>query len=242
MKNIKKLFISLIVVILTITLVITVITNSQAQTIDSCVESKQGKLYLNHKTRVYNKKGKQYYNIGHGGYIKAVNVNSVDGNWLYVNNATVTTKAWSGKSNGKIPLYNGHGKTLKKTIRSGQKIIVDEKATRPDFEAQVDIDTLPGVRYFYHIKGTNEFITEYDIKGKVRQELPTYSIYSLAYILRDTPYYDKDGKVMRHPGQKGDEIRISKALKMTSSDNNKAELFYKVAAGGGDFIKATSTQ
>ena len=52
-------------------------------------------------------------------------------------------------------------------------------------------------------------------------------------------YHDKDGKVMRHPGQKGDEIRISKVVKMTSSDNNKAELFYNVAAGGGDFIKAS---
>ena len=52
-------------------------------------------------------------------------------------------------------------------------------------------------------------------------------------------YHDKDGKVMRHPGQKGDEIRISKVVKMTSSNNNKAELFYKVAAEGGDFIKAS---
>ena len=52
-------------------------------------------------------------------------------------------------------------------------------------------------------------------------------------------YHDKDGKVMRHPGQKGDEIRISKVVKMTSSDNNKVELFYKVAAEGGDFIKAS---
>ena len=30
-----------------------------------------------------------------------------------------------------------------------------------------------------------------------------------------------------------------KAVKMTSSNNNKAELFYNVAAGGGDFIKAS---
>ena len=52
-------------------------------------------------------------------------------------------------------------------------------------------------------------------------------------------YHDKDGKVMRHPGQKGDEIRISKVVKMTSSNNNKAELFYNVAAEGGDFIKAS---
>ena len=29
-----------------------------------------------------------------------------------------------------------------------------------------------------------------------------------------------------------------KAVKMTSSDNNKEELFYNVAAGEGDFIKA----
>ena len=55
-------------------------------------------------------------------------------------------------------------------------------------------------------------------------------------------YYDKEGKVMRHLGQKADEIRISKAVKLTSSNDNKAELFYNVAAGGGDFIKATSTQ
>ena len=52
-------------------------------------------------------------------------------------------------------------------------------------------------------------------------------------------YYGKEGKVMRHLGQKADEIRISKVVKMTSSENNKAELFYNVAAGGGDFIKAS---
>ena len=30
-----------------------------------------------------------------------------------------------------------------------------------------------------------------------------------------------------------------KAVKMTSSDNNKAELLYNVAAGGGDLIKTS---
>ena len=30
-----------------------------------------------------------------------------------------------------------------------------------------------------------------------------------------------------------------KAVKMTSSNNNKAELFYNVAARGGDLIKAS---
>ena len=123
----------------------TSINIEQAQTTTSNVNSEQGKLTLNHKTHVYNKKGrkkysylktngllkkgasvryagkikalsdpdtkrysfndkdmnwyylpyktikgKQYYNIGHGGYIKAVNVDSINGNKLFTNYATVT--------------------------------------------------------------------------------------------------------------------------------------------------------
>ena len=134
MKINKKLFISLLAGILTTTSLAVTTTNiDQAQTTTSNVNSEQGKLTLNHKTRVYNKKGKkkysylktngllkkgalvryvgkikalsdpdtkrysfndkdmnwyylpyktikgkQYYNIGHGGYIKAINVDSIN--------------------------------------------------------------------------------------------------------------------------------------------------------------------
>ena len=39
-------------------------------------------------------KGKEYYNIDHGGYIKAVNVDSINGNKSFTNYATVTTASW----------------------------------------------------------------------------------------------------------------------------------------------------
>ena len=146
MKINKKLFISLVAGILTTTAIAATTTNiAQAQTTTSNVNSEQGKLTLNHKTRVYNKKGKkkysylktnellkkgasvryvgkikalsdpdtkrysfndkdmnwyylpyktikgkQYYNIGHGGCIKVINVESINGNKLFTNYATVT--------------------------------------------------------------------------------------------------------------------------------------------------------
>ncbi|MEB3364308.1 hypothetical protein SDC49_13765 [Lactobacillus sp. R2/2] len=57
MKINKKLFISLVAGILTTTSLAVTTTNiDQAQTTTSNVNSEQGKLTLNHKTRVYNKR------------------------------------------------------------------------------------------------------------------------------------------------------------------------------------------
>ena len=62
MKINKKLFISLLAGILTTTSLAVTTTNiDQAQTTTSNVNSEQGKLTLNHKTRVYNKKGEKKY-------------------------------------------------------------------------------------------------------------------------------------------------------------------------------------
>ena len=62
MKIHKKVFISLVAGILTTTSITATTTNTdQAQTTTSNVNSEQGKLILNHKTCVYNKKGKKKY-------------------------------------------------------------------------------------------------------------------------------------------------------------------------------------
>ena len=174
MKIHKKVFISIVVGILTTTSITA--TTDQAQTTTSNVNSEQGKLILNHKTRVYNKKGKkkysylktngllkkgasvryvgkikalsdpdtkrysfnnydmnwfylpyktikgkQYYNIGHGGYIKAVNVRSIDGYILCVNYDTVRIASIplsTNKGNGKANLVNKKAELFYEVLNS----------------------------------------------------------------------------------------------------------------------------
>ena len=303
MKKTKKVLISLSAWLLAATSMGTLPTNANqvqaTETTEKTPSVTDGMLMLNHKTRVYNKKGQkrysyrggngllengsevkyigtieaidnpsvkrysfhdtdwawfylpyktikgqQYYNIGRGGYIKSVNVQSINGNLLYTNQTEITTKAWS--SSGKIPLYNGHGQLLSKTLKSGQKLVLDMTTNRGEFE--VELGTPPGVRNLYRIKDTDEFICDYDIKNRrVRQQMPFYSVFTQVYFIKNAPYYDENGhdqsgSKMTHFGHKGDMISITKAVRITSLDNKKEELFYQVINGGGDFVKASDVK
>lgn len=105
-------------------------------------------------------KGKQYYNIGDGGYIKAINIGYINGVLLRASEVTVTIgKAWS--DDGKYYARTSKGKVTKTVLpfKEGQKIIVDRK--------------LISGRTFWRIKGSNKYIFGPDIK--------TFPLQSLRY-------------------------------------------------------------
>ncbi|GFP00171.1 SLAP domain-containing protein [Lactobacillus helveticus] len=103
-------------------------------------------------------KGKQYYNIGNGGYIKASNIKFINGKLLYASEATITM----GKSlhkNGKYLVHNSEGKLTNKRIslKEGQKITVDRM--------------LMNGRSCWRMKGTNDYLWGSEIKKFPLQSL-----------------------------------------------------------------------
>ena len=292
MKITKKICISLAAGILAATSISVLANNSeQAQAVENI---DQRSLVLNHKTRVYNKKGqkkysylksngllkkgstvqyaskiksvanvttkrysfhdddwnwfylpyktikgKEYYSIGHGGYIKAINVDKINGNDLYTNEVTVTAQIWM--INKTVPLYDNHGKLPQKySLKNGKKVVVDQMAAVDDFGR--DLQTPPVVRNLYRIKGTSEFICDNTIKSPVRQKLPLYSVYTQACFVKSAPYYDENAKVEKRSSQKGEMVRLSKAVKIINANTHKEELFYEVIGGKGHFVKATDVK
>lgn len=74
------------------------------------------------------------------------------------------------------------------------------------------VHTPPLVRNLYRIKGTNEFVRDYNIKYRVRQERIFYSVYIQVSLVNDAPYYDKTlGNELL---SKGCRLSISKAVKI----------------------------
>lgn len=292
----KKLFISIAAGILAVTSISTVAIDGYqahaAQTTNQDEDENQEVLTLNHRTRIYNKKGKkvysylrtngllqkgssiqyagkvqtttdamaerysfhdinwnwfylpyvtikgkEYYNIGHGGYIKVVNVAKINGNDLYTNEASVTTKLWSTQT--KIPLYDNQGKQLDKYLSGGQKIVLDKETNSEEFGPK-RINTPPAIQKLYRIKGTDEFIGNVYIKTTPRQLLPFYSVFTQVYAVNDAKYYDKDGKAFTGTLlQKGTSISVSTAVKIINPDSKKEELYYQQADNPRCFFKAS---
>ena len=292
----KKLFISIAAGILAATSISTVAIDGYqahaAQTTNQDEDENQEVLTLNHRTRIYNKKGKkvysylrangllqkgssiqyagkvqtttdamaerysfhdinwnwfylpyvtikgkEYYNIGHGGYIKVVNVAKINGNDLYTNEASVTTKLWSTQT--KIPLYDNQGKQLDKYLSGGQKIVLDKETNSEEFGPK-RINTPPAIQKLYRIKGTDEFIGNVYIKTTPRQLLPFYSVFTQVYAVNDAKYYDKDGKAFTGTLlQKGTSVSVSTAIKIINPDSKKEELYYQQADNPRCFFKAS---
>lgn len=190
--------------------------------------------YLPYKTI----KGQEYYSIGHGGYVKAANVDKINGNSLYTNSEAIVTKKWSLES---VLLYDGHGNLLSKRLQAGQKLILDRKSTINEFGKELS-HIPPVVRNMYRIKGTDEFIRDCDIKTTIRHELPFYSVYTQVYLLKDAPYYDKDGKELSHALPKGTDVSIAKAFKITNVKEKNEELFYQLGNNPRCFVKASDVK
>ena len=290
MKINKKLFISLLAGILTTTSLAVTTTNiDQAQTTTSNVNSEQGKLTLNHKTRVYNKKGKkkysylktngllkkgasvryvgkikalsnpdtkrysfndydmnwfylpyktikgkQYYNIGHGGYIKAVNVRSIDGYILCVNYDTVRIASIplsADNGNGKANLVNNKGEFTNKFVKEGTRLVVDRRSDREELAGTNKIDMLDNrVLEVYRIKNSkNLFVLRDDIKTQPRQSLLPYTNIMHIKFVSDAYLYNTKGEFAdRIKFRLGDNTSVTGLRYIWIPADKKAELFYEV--------------
>ena len=291
MKINKKLFISLLAGILTTTSLAVTTTNiDQAQTTTSNVNSEQGKLTLNHKTRVYNKKGKkkysylktngllkkgalvryvgkikalsdpdtkrysfndkdmnwyylpyktikgkQYYNIGHGGYIKAINVDSINGNKLFTNYATVTIASSpfsSDKDFTKANLVNNKGEFTDKYVKKGTKLVVDRRSNREELAGTTKIDMLDNgvVLEVFRIKNNKKlFVLRDDLKTQPRQQLIPYTNIMHIKFVSDAYLYNTKGEFAdRIKFRLGDNTSVTGLRYIWIPADKKAELFYEV--------------
>lgn len=109
-------------------------------------------------------KGKQYYAIGKGGYIRASNIGFINGYKLYASEATVVIgKPWR-KDTKKYYIWKKNGQNMKMTgetfsFKPGRKVVVDR-------EWQVS-------RTFWRVKGTENYIFGPDIE-KFPLQYPRY--------------------------------------------------------------------
>ncbi|MBA1394452.1 hypothetical protein EQ500_11360, partial [Lactobacillus sp. XV13L] len=95
-------------------------------------------------------RGQEYYNIGHGGYVKAANVSKVDGCYLYTNEVTF-------RANAKYPILravNGKPKSTGKAINKGQTVTLNGRTSEyPLYGYYEDGD---GDSSDFLIKGSNK--------------------------------------------------------------------------------------
>ncbi len=116
-------------------------------------------LWVSYKTI----KGKQYYNIGSGGYIKAANIGYINGKELFTAEATVTLGTPDYGRRSEYYVWNSKGQFTHEVFpyRKGQKIIVDRVTIGEDGDGEM----------IYRVKGTDKYIAQSDLKSDPIQAL-----------------------------------------------------------------------
>ncbi|WP_420907743.1 hypothetical protein [Lactobacillus acetotolerans] len=167
-------------------------------------------------------KGVQYYNIGAGGYIKAANVDQIDGKPVYTADANITVKThWA----------NNPTKVVETT--TGEKIKVVKKITVDRVTSMYDGNSRSRL---YRIKGTtNDFISDVYVKVLPRQQLKIYTENSCVIFANNADAYNIQGEKQANKTQnigtafiKGDAIPVNELLYIWVPSENKAELFYRI--------------
>ncbi|WEV51387.1 hypothetical protein OZX69_01285 [Lactobacillus sp. ESL0731] len=147
-------------------------------------------------------KGKTYYSIGHGGYIKAANVTKINGQALLANQATIklTKKMFDDQKANTIKVYDADlGKKVAKHFTPGQKVVVDAVTNGSDIDYQID----EGYSIMYRIKGSNQFLDEdidddavlTAIYSKKDLQLLPCSKHMAILTTKNTNYYTYKGEV-----------------------------------------------
>jgi hypothetical protein len=176
--------------------------------------------------------GSQYYSIGNGGYIKAANVDQIDGKTVYTNEATVTTKAlrnYIKSHKNEVPTRSasdyGEGSPY---LKVGQKVKVD-RVTSMYMGNSADI--------YYRIKGTtDEFLDSRDITSQPRQPLTIYTKDSYVTFVNDAKAYSINGELQTSKNasqtnyRNGENVPAYKELYIWVPSENKAELFYEISS------------
>ncbi|MDF7682148.1 SLAP domain-containing protein [Lactobacillus sp. ESL0679] len=199
--------------------------------------------YLPYKTI----KGQEYYSIGHGGYVKAVNVDKIIGNNLYTNQTVATVEHVTPNSKDGLDVFDDHRNNTGKKIKIGKTVIVNREAAPSALDMnyyEIDGNT-PSA--FYGIKDQNEYIYTDKVKVATRQLLLPYSNYTTVMINKNTPVYDINGKQKSKNIVQGyKELPVDELLYIWVPGDNQAELFYRLSdkskegsfSDSTDFIKA----
>ena len=163
-------------------------------------------------------KGSCYYNIGAGGYIKAVNVSEIAGKSLYTSEATVKIKYYKDRK----PYSIGTGKD--KTIIKNNKTFKVDRITAISDDPK-DITS-------YRISGTADaFLSVRAVKEKVRQKLKIYTAYTHVKFLQPAKTYNIQGTLRTISRDhstflKDDIYPVENLIYLWVPSENKAELFY----------------
>ena len=163
-------------------------------------------------------KGRCYYNIGAGGYIKAVNVSQIAGKSLYTSEATVKIKYYKDRK----PYSIGTGKD--KTIIKNNKIFKVDRITA--------VSDDPENVTSYRISGTTDaFLSVRAVKEKVRQKLKIYTAFTHVKFLQPAKTYNIHGTLRNISSDhstflKDDIYPVENLIYLWVPSENKAELFY----------------
>lgn len=116
-------------------------------------------LWVSYKTI----KGKQYYNIGSDGYIKAANIGFINGKRLFTAEATVTLAAPDYGRRSEYYVWKSNGQFAHEVFpyKKGQKIIVDRATIGEYGDGEM----------IYRVKGTDKYISQTDLKSDPLQSL-----------------------------------------------------------------------
>ena len=111
-------------------------------------------------------KGKYFYYIGNGGYVRAYNVTAIDNNFNYPKYISVPLVKREGIKDS-FPLFDKNQKLIKKRYHISPKVKVNSIINEAD-------------RFYFRIQGTNDFIPGDYIKGTYKQMVTKYAL-SLPY-------------------------------------------------------------
>ena len=100
-------------------------------------------------------KGKYFYYIGNGGYVRAYNVTAIDNNFNYPKYISVPLVKREGIKDS-FPLFDKNQKLIKKRYPISPKVKVNSIINEAD-------------RFYFRIQGTNDFIPGDYIKGTYKQ-------------------------------------------------------------------------
>ncbi|MCO6528277.1 MAG: SLAP domain-containing protein [Lactobacillus sp.] len=216
------------------------ITNPDTKRYSFHKENFQDWFYLPYKTI----KGQEYYSIGHGGYIKAANVQEIDSYSLYTNYATVRlakiTESGVGRSNN-ARIINSQGNFTNKYIKKDSKIVIDRTSDRVSLAGSMDILGLSNsyMEVFRLKNNKQQFVLRADIKKSSipRQVILPYSNFTSVRIIRKSPIYNihgiQDSDSAFPTIAEGHETDVKSLRYIWVPSLNKAELFYE----GTEFYK-----
>jgi hypothetical protein len=196
-------------------------------------------------------RGQEYYSIGHGGYIKAANVDKINSDSLYTNQTTATVEHVTLNSKGGLDVFDSHRNNTGQKIKIGKKVTIDSEAA--PFALDMNYYEIDGntPSSFYGIKNKNQYLYTDKVRIATRRQLLPYSNYTTVMISKNTLVYDINGKPKgTNIVQKYKERPVDELLYIWVPSDSRAELFYRLSdkpneglfSNSTDFIKANDNK